>query len=283
MPYQLVCGDALTVLKAFPSHSADCCVTSPPYWGLRDYDTPGTLGAERTPDLYAESVVRIFREVYRVLAPRGTLWLVLGDTYVPTHAQRRILSAGKNWGYQRATAGSRARDRLRPSPGYKAKDLAGIPWLVASYLRRDGWHLRQDIIWHKTTCRPEDVHDRFVRSHEHIFLLAKQVDYFFSPSVLREPSSQKPGKTRNRRDVWSMATRPGYQGHPASFPLKLASLCVQAGCPPGGVVLDPFCGTSTTGVVALQCGFSYVGIDLSPKYIELSKQRLSFFCTKPRA
>ena len=281
-------GDCLEVLRGMDSASVQTCVTSPPYWGLRDYGVEGQLGLEKTPDEYVAKMVDVFREVRRVLRDDGTLWLNLGDSY----------SARSGTGYtQMATT----------APGLKTKDLIGIPWRVAFALQADGWYLRQDIIWHKPNPMPESVRDRCTKAHEYIFLMSKSERYYFDSDSIRQPHKRlwdernggnlagaghkKNGKieTRqrgpsgypmpnqkgaNRRSVWTVSTQPFKGAHFATFPPKLIEPCVLAGSKPGDTVLDPFNGAGTTGLVAHRNGREYVGIELNPEYAAIAEARI---------
>lgn len=269
---EILVGDALTRLKGLPGESVQCCVTSPPYWGLRDYGVNGQLGLEKTPEEYVSHMVEVFREVRRVLRKDGTLWIVLGDSY-------------------------------------SAKRLVGIPWRIALALQVDGWYLRSDIIWNKPNPMPESVTDRPTKAHEYIFLMTKCVKYHYNADAIREPHSSS-GKVvdwrdrvhdqsrlpkgmrqngqkgtpsgvagfhpkgRNRRTVWKIPTTPFPEAHFAVFPEKLVETCILAGCPEGGVVLDPFMGSGTTGLVALKIGRGFIGIELNPGYVKLAEQRI---------
>lgn len=288
--------DCLSGLKLLPNEIVDCCVTSPPYFGLRDYGHAGQIGLEPTPDEYIAALTEVFREVRRVLKPDGTLWLNLGDSY--------SAAAGAS-GYN---DGRRNRNERRSSghvSGAKPKDLIGIPWMAAFALRADGWYLRQDIIWHKPNPMPESVTDRCTKSHEYIFLMSKSERYWFDNNAIKEPSihagevvKNKGGKnskmgdfgqtrtgflrdegvmvasTRNKRTVWSVTTKPFKEAHFATFPPDLIEPCILAGCRPGGIVLDPFMGAGTTAMVAAQHGRQYVGFELSPEYCEIAERRL---------
>lgn len=294
-------GDAAEKLKTLDNESVHTCVTSPPYFGLRDYGTAGQIGLEQTPEEYVEKLVMVFREVRRTLRDDGTLWLNIGDSYAAD----------------------------RKATGCKPKDLIGIPWLLAFALRTDGWYLRQDIIWQKPNCMPESVRDRCTKSHEYIFLLSKRPKYYFNAEAISEPiadasikrymqsidaqtgSDRQPGKTngnmkavlprfggskygddtreefrtksgaeyipslkRNKRDVWTIGTG-GFNGaHFAVFPEKLVEPCILAGCPVGGTVLDPFAGSGTTGVVAKKLGRKFVGVEINPEYREMAIARI---------
>ena len=297
---QIHCMDNREGLKMLDDNSIDCCITSPPYWGLRDYGVEGQLGLESTPEEYVANLVEVFREVKRVLRDDGTLWLNLGDSYSGNCSQ-----ASNNG---RAGFGN-ARERLvnRKGEGLKPKDLVGIPWRVAFALQADGWYLRQDIIWHKPNAMPESVKDRPTKSHEYIFLLTKSPKYYYDYEAIKEPLSiatvndlksrktlnnkgthggtrkdlgrnrdeyvPKDGK-RNKRTVWTVATKPFSEAHFATFPEKLIEPCILAGCPEGGTVLDPFIGAGTTAVVARKLNRSYIGYELNPEYVKMANDRL---------
>jgi DNA modification methylase len=265
---QLIQGNALHLPLA--DESIQCVVTSPPYWGLRDYGTEGQLGLESTPEAYVANLVAVFREVRRVLRPDGTLWLNLGDSYAN-------------------------------------KQLQGIPWRVAFALQADGWWLRSDIIWAKPNPMPESVTDRPTRSHEYLFLLTKSARYYYDAQAIAEPAVYGPERagsragyavgvkghntdgrpnfrssrgdrwteTRNKRDVWAIQTRPFNGAHFATMPVDLVEPCIKAGSRPGDVVLDPFSGAGTVGVVATRFGRHAIGVDLNPAYNEMARERLA--------
>ena len=306
LQWHIEAGDAFEVLRRLPDACIQTCVTSPPYFGLRDYGIDGQIGHEETHELYISRLVEVFREVRRVLRKDGTLWLNLGDSYA-------------------------------------RKNLIGIPWRVAFALQTDGWFLRSDIIWYKPNAMPESVKDRPTSSHEHIFLMSKSPHYYYNGGAIQEPSvgqterdvtgpgywapgqtpqrgnrhdkqsghgrrykgfnerwksysfarsvneSPPPGKAnqhrnerekveykfvRNKRDVWSISTHPFKDAHFATFPPDLVEPCVLAGCPEQGMVLDPFCGSGTVGMVALRLGRKFLGIDLNPSYVQMSKRRI---------
>jgi len=310
--YRIVQGDALDVLREMPDDSAHCCVTSPPYWGLRDYGADGQLGLESTPEEYVAKIVEVFGEVRRVLRDDGTLWLNLGDSYANTGNPGQDFSAS-SVGY-----GGKGRGHLGGQPvklmppGLKPKDMVGIPWRVAFALQSDGWYLRSDIIWHKPNPMPESVTDRPTKAHEYIFLLSKAKRYFYDGDAIREDwtsgrddmrkhgvrtgaayiqqgsvmdNSDKGERLaernqhdyqggRNKRSVWTVTTKPYSEAHFATFPPKLIEPCVLAGCPEGGTVLDPFAGSGTTGMVALRAGRCFVGIEINPEYVELARHRI---------
>lgn len=309
MSIEILQGDALQVLRTLPAESVHCCVTSPPYWGLRDYGVRGQMGLERTPTEFVEKMVQLFREVRRVLHRHGTLWLNLGDSYNAYNANRGK-SKGANKNHldiqpQLPSGHGLAAADLKP------KDLVGIPWRVAFALQADGWYLRQDIIWHKPNPMPESVRDRCTKAHEYIFLLTKSDRYFFDAQAIKEPvtgtahargrgMTPKSGKAlvdpsvkirpknndsfaaavrglvtmRNKRSVWTVPTKAFKGAHFATFPPDLIEPCILAGCPEGGTVLDPFFGAGTTGLVAKKHARSCIGIELNPEYIELARERL---------
>jgi DNA modification methylase len=282
-PYAILLGDARRVLQDLPSESVQTIVTSPPYFGLRDYGKEGQIGLEETPTDYINALVDVFREAKRVLREDGTLWLNLGDTY-----------AGR---------------ALRGGGGLRDKNLIGIPWRVAFALQADGWNLRQDIIWSKPNPMPEPVLDRCTKAHEYIFLMSKSTKYFYDIDAIREPWKDNardiqrakdkhpgyqgkhskgygsagsstgqvigdPDKGRNKRSVWSVTCH-GFPGaHFATYPPELIRPCILAGSKPGDVVLDPFNGSGTTGYVALQEARRYLGIELNPEYVEIAVNRI---------
>ena len=291
-------ADALEGLRTLEPESVHTCVTSPPYYNLRDYGVAGQIGNEDTPEEFVEKLVEVFREVRRVLRPDGTLWVNIGDSYATRSGPQPPTNTRNSCGH---TA-------KRTPSGYKYKDLIGIPWLLAFALRADGWYLRQDIIWNKSNCMPESVRDRCTKSHEYIFLLSKSERYYFNPQAIREPAGTKGNArsfrgggaytggrsfnnsaevareshgnvrndtgTRNKRDVWTVSTT-GFRGaHFAVFPEKLSEPCILAGCPEGGTVLDPFTGSGTTGAVAKKLGRNFVGVEINQEYHEMATQRI---------
>lgn len=362
---KVIQGDCLNVLKTLPDKSINCCVTSPPYYGLRDYGTgkwiggnekcfhdnavikscfdysmnasavqthnKGTdkrrykaicpdcgavrvdeqIGLEETPEEYVEKLVNVFHEVKRVLKDDGTLWLNIGDSYAAqrggTYQPAETLSGGIHGKTIDGKKTNRGRsDGYNPTRnaaaiGLKHKDLIGIPWLLAFALRSDGWYLRQDIIWHKPNPMPESVTDRCTKSHEYIFLLSKNKQYYFDNESIKEQciSNTKGGvfggkkygsyddkhfqtysgkewsgsDKRNKRDVWTVPVNSFKEAHFATFPEKLIEPCILAGSPPGGVVLDPFFGSGTTGRVAIRLNRQYLGIELNPEYVKISDKR----------
>jgi DNA modification methylase len=277
-----ITGDCREVLPRFPADSIHCVVTSPPYWGLRDYGVAGQIGLEDTPNRFVDELVNIFREVRRVLRPDGTLWLNLGDSYAAT-----TKGAG-GIGKQHTNNGSILADRSWQIPsGLKPKDLVGIPWRVAFALQADGWWLRQDIIWAKPNPMPESVKDRCTKAHEYLFLLTKSERYYFDAEAIAEPTAYPiakdrkasgqyadgSGETRNKRSVWTVTPKPFREAHFATFPPDLVRPCIQAGSPVGGNVLDPFSGAGTTGLVSKELDRNFVGIELNPQYNEMAKRR----------
>lgn len=309
---KILCGDALETLRSLPDSSVNCCVTSPPYYGLRDYGADGQIGLERTPEAYIARLTDVFREVRRVLVKDGTLWIVIADSYAGSGKGRdsdgsHRIDSSKSGSYRGQTDGHIGKQVT----GCKPKDLLGIPWMLAFALRDDGWYLRSAIIWHKQNAMPHSVTDRPVNTYENIFLLTKSPKYFFDYHALEVPTSEdtkrrvkrgfnlKPTKytdgapgqapqTINRpiaptadvpamrrgRDVWSCPTAPYRGSHFAAFPLELVKPCILAGCPEGGIVLDPFFGSGTTGAAALFLNRRYLGIELNPAFIPLAEERL---------
>ena len=288
-------GDALTVLKTLPSESVNCCITSPPYFGaVRDYNVSGQLGHERTPDEYITKLVAVFGEVRRVLKPDGTLWINIGDTYATGSGGRNTKSEK-----QKSNKGTDTAPRKLLRYGdLKHKDLIGIPWMLAFALRSDGWYLRQEIIWHKPSCVPESVKDRPTRAHEQIFLFSKSAKYYYDADAIKEPAvtagktrmmgsknkinkdrndggrTVKTAEKRNKRTVWAIAPQSGKRSrdHHAMFPILIPEMCLKAGCPDGGIVLDPFSGTATTGSAAILHGRKYQGIELNRGYAWIGTQ-----------
>ena len=300
-------GNCLDVLKDLPEQSVNTCITSPPYWGLRDYGEGEQLGLEDSPDKFVKNLVKVFSEVKRVLRDDGTVWLNLGDTY-SSHKDCKSTSQTLAKGMQSEIAHvidkgkSVTRDTKKlKKAGLKNKDLVGIPWRVAFALQADGWYLRQDIIWHKPNPMPESVKDRCTKSHEYIFLLSKNAKYYFNYEAIKEDAvGNNPGNKnshkhkgqpfsevknnidkisavskRNKRSVWIVTTKPFKGAHFATFPPDLIEPCVLAGCPEGGTVLDPFGGAGTTGLVAQQNNRDSILIELNPDYIEIAKERLN--------
>ena len=300
-------GDTVKVLQAMKDNTIQCVVTSPPYWGLRDYKVDGQLGLEKTPEEYVAKMVRVFCEVRRVLRNDGTLWLNLGDTY-SSHKDCKSIGQTLAKGTTRENAHvipigqSHSRNtRMLKAQGLKNKDLIGIPWRVAFALQADGWWLRSDIIWSKPNPMPESVTDRPTKAHEYLFLLTKRASYYFDQDAIREPHTTEVGPLRNfahedynqaflssrgngertgyhplgknKRSVWSIPSCSYEEAHFATFPEKLIEPCILAGSKPGDVVLDPFSGSGTTVAVAERFGRRGVGIELNPSYIQLAQKR----------
>jgi len=298
-------------------------VTSPPYFGLRDYGVTGQIGLERTPDEFIAKLVAVFREVRRVMTDDGTCWVNIGDSYAANRGYQVPDSKHVDVGNSR---GQKAAEY-----GLKPKDLIGIPWMLAFALRADGWYLRQDIIWQKPNPMPESVTDRCTKAHEYVFMLSKSSTYWYDADAIAEPAiyagltgqdesgfknpmnfngkhasaptvrnqkksdkqrghgrrhdgfndrwdamskTEQCGGTRNKRSVWSIATRPFAEAHFATFPPELPELCIKAGCPKGGTVLDPFFGAGTTGLVADRLGRNAIGIELNPEYAAIARKRI---------
>jgi len=324
----LYTGDVLDVLRTITDESVNCCVTSPPYWGLRDYGVAGQIGLEQTSAEYLAKMVAVFEEVRRVLRQDGTCWVNLGDCYAS--------SGGAGWQGKHGQRSNRTHTQRtlknKVGGGIKQKDLVGIPWAVAFALRDAGWWLRQDIIWSKPNPMPESAQDRFTTSHEHVFLLTKRPRYYFNMEAVLEDISESthmrisqnvvaqvgsyranggnktngpmkalvtklerkmgrredgvkhnasfeanmsmPVLKRKRRSVWEIAPKAFKEAHFATFPEKLVEPCILAGCPPGGVVLDPFLGSGTTGAVALRLGRAFIGIELNSEYMTMAERRI---------
>jgi DNA modification methylase len=301
--------DCRTGLCNLPDKSINCCVTSPPYFGLRDYGVSEQIGLEETPEAYIQKLVEIFREVRRILRDDGTVWINIGDSYAGSGRGKGDIN--KKGIQQKA---SYVGDFIKAYriKGYKNKDLIGVPWMLAFALRADGWYLRQDIIWHKPNPMPESVTDRCTKSHEHIFLFTKSARYYFDYQSILEPAAFDGRKDttmkgsvkyletstglqqqsfaskgherwsnkvlnkpmRQKRDVWTVCTAPEKEAHFACFPQKLILDCIKAGCPEGGTVLDPFMGSGTTAVVARKLNRNYVGFELNPEYMKIADAKL---------
>jgi site-specific DNA-methyltransferase (cytosine-N4-specific) len=258
-------GDAFEVLKTLPTHACRTAITSPPYWGLRDYDTPGQIGSEESVDDYVNKLVPVCRELRRVLTDDGTFWLNIGDCYT---------SGGRTWRAPDKKNPARAMSYRAPTPlGLKPKDLVGVPWRVAMALQDDGWYLRSEIIWHKPNPHPESVKDRPTRAHETVFLLSKSEKYFYDYEAIQEQGAN--GKPRNRRSVWTVQSEPFEGTHFATFPTKLVEPCILAGSQAGDYIVDPFFGSGTTGLVATLHRRNFIGIELKAAYIEIAKRRLN--------
>jgi len=263
----IIQGDAAAILPGLRMSSFRCCVTSPPYWGLRDYGYPTQIGAEDHLEEYLARLTTIFREVRRVLQPDGTLWLNLGDSYT---------SGNRRWRDSDKKNPARAMSYRPPTPsGLKPKDLIGIPWRLALALQADGWFLRSDIIWHKPNCQPESVKDRPTRAHEYLFLFSKREEYIYHRDAILEPTNEN-GRARNRRTVWSINTEAFNGAHFATFPPRLVELCLLAASNKGDAVLDPFFGSGTVGEVAARLKRKFVGIELKDEYVKLAERRLGW-------
>lgn len=264
-PVQIINGDVRDKLSTLPDDTFHCCVTSPPYWGMRDYGYGGQIGAEGSVEEYIAHLVSCFQDVRRVLRPDGTLWLNVANTYT---------SGGRGWRDKDIKNQGRAMSYRPDTPeGLKPKDLVGVAWMLAMALQRDGWYLRSDIIWYKPNCQPESVKDRVTVSHEYLFMFSKNENYYFDQEAIKEPTAD--GKSRkNRRSVWPINTEPCREAHFAVFPKTLVRPCILAGSPAGGMVLDPFFGSGTVGIVAIETGRRCVGIEVKPDYVAIAKQRL---------
>lgn len=257
-------GDALTVLRRLPSESVRCVVTSPPYWGLRDYGIGDQIGLENTLPQFIHRLVAIFAEIKRVLTDDGTFWLNIGDGYT---------SGNRGWRAPDKKNPARAMDIRPDTPeGLKPKDLIGVPWRLAFALQEDGWYLRSDVVWNKPNAMPESVKDRPVRSHEYLFMLSKSERYFYNWQAVKELADG--GGLRNRRSVWHVNTKPFAGAHFATFPPDLIRPCIQASTDPGDYVLDPFFGAGTVGLVCQEENRQYVGIEINPEYVILAAERL---------
>jgi len=309
----ILIGDVREQLKTLEDNSIQCVVTSPPYWGLRDYGQDNQLGLETSPDEYIANMVEVFREVRRVLKDDGTFWLNIGDSYKPagkggsTKAGFNERYFGKEFKSDKQSAKENHLDRSKLKADVKEKELVGIPWRLALALSADGWYLRQDIIWAKPNVMPESVRDRCTKSHEYVFLLTKSPRYYYDHVAIKEPVSDvslkraksglktdrpsaktSPGgidveemgtrfvnpEGRNKRDVWFIPTASSKGAHFAVMPERLVEPCVLAGTAEGDIVLDPFFGSGTVGVVALRHNRKYIGIELNPEYAEVAKKRL---------
>ena len=293
-------GDCRETLCAFLPNSARMCVTSPPYYGLRDYGgEDNQIGQEQSPEEYINQLVEVFRQVKNVLTDDGTLWLNIGDSYYNYRP-------GKGQALVKQTVASNKQDlpdkcakRANKLEGLKEKDLIGIPWMLAFALRNDGWYLRQDIIWHKPNPMPESVKDRCTKSHEYIFLLSKNKKYYYDNESIKEPAKDwgtrdrtngkyhnkgtglhphsglnKSYPTKNKRSVWSITNKPYKGSHFATFPPDLIEPCIKAGSQPNDIILDPFMGSGTTAMVAKSLGRDYIGCELHENYQPLIHKRI---------
>jgi DNA modification methylase len=296
----ILVGDCIESMRGLFDQSVHTCVTSPPYFGLRDYGHDGQIGLEPTPDEFVAKLVEVFRDVRRVLRDDGTLWLNLGDSYAS--GTKGSGGAGKSTlGPNRdlQNIGFQKMEPRRFDVGLADKQLIGIPWRVAFALQADGWYLRQDIIWHKPNPMPESVTDRCTKAHEYIFLLSKSARYYFDADAIKEPASGRETffgsdryskgsgrndaerynattcETRNKRSVWTVTTKPFKGAHFATFPPNLIEPCIKAGCPEGGTVLDPFGGSGTTGMVAQTWGRKFILCELNPEYAQMARDRIA--------
>ena len=265
------CRDSLDKMKS-EGITVQSCVTSPPYYGLRDYGVDGQLGLEQTPEEYIENMVDVFRKVREVLADDGTLWVNIGDSYY-NYRPGNLSYPKQSIATNNQDLPSNSAKRNTKLQGYKEKDLIGIPWMLAFALRNDGWYLRQDIIWSKPNPMPESVKDRCTKSHEYIFLLSKNQNYYFN--TLTEPSVE--GKERRKRSVWEVQLKPYKGAHFATYPIDLIKPCILASSRSNDVILDPFFGSGTTGFVANETGRRWIGMELNPEYKPLQDERLGLY------
>lgn len=299
MSIKILQGNCLQTLSSLEEKSVNTCVTSPPYWGLRDYGNGDQLGQEKTPEKFVENLVNVFREVRRVLRDDGTVWLNLGDSYARIGGDNA--GKGRHWDGRKNNPNT-GHNRYAKKIGLKQKDLVGIPWRVAFALQSDGWYLRQDIIWHKPNPMPESVTDRCTKAHEYIFLLSKSQKYYYDSEAIKEDAKSEPkvidkmgegyqadytkGKrfsegervwgteTKNKRSVWSIPVASYSEAHFATYPPELIKPCILAGCPEGGTVLDPFGGSGTTAQVASNLNRNAILCELNPEYVDIAKSRL---------
>jgi len=260
-------GDCRDTLPAFID-KARCCITSPPYYGLRNYgDEDNQIGQEQTPEEYIQEMVKVFRLVRDCLTDDGTLWLNIGDSYYnyrPGKGQALVQQTVSNSKQDLPDKCARRGNKLK---GYKEKDLIGIPWMLAFALRADGWYLRQDIIWSKGNPMPESVRDRCTKSHEYLFLLSKSQNYYFDVDTIKEQS-------RRKRSVWNVNVKPNRQAHFATYPPELITPCILAGSEENDIVLDPFMGSGTTAMVSRALGRYYIGCELHEEYNNLIQERV---------
>ena len=293
-------GDCRHVLKELPSNHFHTCVTSPPYWGLRNYESSCQLGLEETPKQFVDNLVEVFREVKRVLRDDGTVWLNLGDSYANNGCDNTKVGGFTGQRIRKNKKGIMDSRKRKIPTNLKPKDLIGIPWRVAFALQDDGWYLRQDIIWHKPNPMPESVKDRCTKSHEYIFLLSKSKKYYFDNESIKEqardwgtrdrsngkyhneetglqPHSglEKSYEQKNKRSVWTITTKPYKEAHFATYPPDLIEPCILAGCPENGNVLDPFGGSGTTGLVADRLHRNATIIELNKEYIKIADKRIT--------
>lgn len=301
---ELYKGDWIECMRQLPDESINCCVTSPPYFGLRDYGVDGQAGLENTPDEYITNMVNGFREVRRILKNDGTLWVNIGDSYNGSGGNHKKHHKN-NSGFQ-GKVGERCGGKGARIENLKPKDLIGIPWRLAFALQADGWYLRQDIIWHKPNPMPESVKDRCTKAHEYIFLLSKSPKYYFDHDAIKEPFTSAnehakrkkivkstgnseestknmsgghnmlgdPQKGKNKRSVWKIATKSFKGAHFATFPPDLIRPCILAGCPKDGIVFDPFTGAGTTWIVAGSLQRRFTGTELNKEYCRIIIKRI---------
>jgi site-specific DNA-methyltransferase (adenine-specific)/site-specific DNA-methyltransferase (cytosine-N4-specific) len=262
---EILLGDTRNILPELATNSIQSCITSPPYWGLRDYGIQSQIGSEMKVEDYIDNLVAIFGEVKRILKDNGTLWLNIGDSYT---------SGNRKWRQADKKNLAREMSYRPPNPdGLKDKELIGIPWRLVFALQADGWYLRSDIVWYKPNCQPESVKDRPTRAHEYVFLLTKSEKYFYDFEAIKEKTDIN-GGVRNRRSVWSINTEPFRGPHFAVFPKALVCPCILAGTKRGDLILDPFLGAGTVAACAQELGRRCLGVEIKKEYAELAKQRI---------
>lgn len=302
MSWAIHLGDAKKTLQQLESSTVNTIVSSPPYYGLRDYGMDEQIGLEETPEQYIQNLVEVFRESKRLLRDDGTLWVNIGDSYCGYKGENYLKDKSRSRLQSKTTTPKSHNIGTPHTSGVKNKDLIGIPWMLAFALRADGWYLRQDIIWSKPNPMPESVTDRCTKSHEYIFLLSKSNKYYYNADAIKEPTvtfdsnkrdrdnsrlNNVPGRTRmaglttnnyekrNKRSVWEITTKPYTGAHFATYPVELITPCILAGSPVNGIVLDPFCGAGTTGVAAINNQRNFIGIELNPEYKAIAENRLT--------
>lgn len=297
---RIYCEDCRETMARMPANLINCIVTSPPFWGLRDYGVDGQIGLEQSPDEYVAQLVDVFRGARRVLRDDGVLWLNLGDKHVTAPNSNTLASSTLTGSMKGQEEYRRARKNRTIKSGLASKNLVGIPWRVAFALQADGWYLRQDIIWSKPNPMPESVRDRCTKAHEYIFLLTKSARYSYDADAIAEKADPNnwrecytarrctpPGtspdsgfskpreyETRNKRSVWEITTKPFTEAHFATFPPEIPITCIKAGCPEGGIVYDPFMGAGTTALVARQLNRRFIGSELNPEYVAIAEKRI---------
>ena len=263
-PILLITGDTREMIKTIPDNTFQCAITSPPYWGVRDYGVKDQIGAEPDIEDYVSDLVSVFSELRRTLKPDGTFWLNIGNTYT---------SGGRKWRQEDSKNKGRAMSYRPPTPqGLKKKDLIGVAWMLAMACQKEGWYLRNDIIWYKPNCQPESVRDRLTVSHEYLFLFTKSEKYYFDQNAIKEPTTNGDG-TKNKRTVWSINTEPCSDAHFAVFPRALVRPCLLAGTKVNDLVFDPFYGTGTVGIVAKELCRRCVGIEIKGEYTDIARKR----------